>query len=31
MNENVELVPYTDDDYDFVYEVKKSSYKKMLI
>lgn len=28
MNENVELVPYTDDDYDFVYEVKKSAYKK---
>ena len=28
MNENVELVPYTDDDYDFVYEVKKNAYKK---
>ena len=28
MNENVELVPYIDDDYDFVYEVKKNAYKK---
>ena len=25
---NIELVPYTDEDYDFVYEVKKNAYKK---
>ena len=28
MNENIKLVPYTDDDYEFVYEVKKNAYKK---
>ena len=28
MNENVKIVPYTDDDYEFVYEVKKNAYKK---
>ena len=25
---DIKLVPYTDDDYDFVYEVKKNAYKK---
>lgn len=28
MNENIKLVPYTDEDYEFVYEVKKNAYKK---
>ena len=28
MNEKVNLVPYTDEDYEFVYEVKKDAYKK---
>lgn len=28
MNENIKLVPYTDADYEFVYEVKKNAYKK---
>ena len=28
MKEKMKLVPYTDDDYDFVYEVKKIAYKK---
>ena len=28
MNEEVMLVPYTDNDYEFVYEVKKNAYKK---
>ena len=28
MNKNVKIVPYTDDDYEFVYEVKKNAYKK---
>lgn len=28
MRETIELVPYTDEDYEFVYEVKKNAYKK---
>ena len=28
MNEEVMLVAYTDNDYEFVYEVKKNAYKK---
>ena len=28
MNENIKLVPYTDNDYEFVYDVKKNAYKK---
>ena len=28
MKETINLVPYTDDDYEFVYEVKKNAYKK---
>ena len=28
MNETINLVPYTDIDYDFVYDVKKNAYKK---
>lgn len=28
MNEIIKLVPYTDADYEFVYEVKKNAYKK---
>lgn len=28
MNENIILIPYTDDNYEFVYEVKKNAYKK---
>ncbi len=28
MNGNIRLIPYTDDDYEFVYEVKKDAYKK---
>lgn len=28
MNENIKLVSYTDEDYEFVYEVKKNAYKK---
>ncbi len=28
MIEMIHLVPYTDDDYEFVYEVKKNAYKK---
>lgn len=29
MNEKIKLVPYTDADYEFVYEVKKNAYKNM--
>ena len=25
---NIKLIPYTDDNYEFVYEVKKDAYKK---
>ena len=25
---NIKLIPYTDEDYEFVYEVKKNAYKK---
>ena len=28
MNNNIQLIPYTDEDYEFVYEVKKNAYKK---
>ena len=28
MEEKIKLVPYTDDDYEFVYDVKKNAYKK---
>lgn len=28
MIETINLVPYTDEDYEFVYEVKKNAYKK---
>ena len=28
MKENIKLVPYTDKDYYYVYEVKKNAYKK---
>lgn len=28
MEEIIKLKPYTDDDYEFVYEIKKNSYKK---
>lgn len=28
MEETIKLVPYTDEDYEFVYEVKKNAYKK---
>lgn len=28
MEEKIKLVSYTDDDYEFVYNVKKSAYKK---
>lgn len=28
MIDKIELVPYTDNDYEFVYEVKKNAYKK---
>ena len=28
MNIDIKLIPYTDDDYEFVYEVKKNAYKK---
>lgn len=28
MNNIIQLVPYTDEDYEFVYEVKKNAYKK---
>ena len=28
MNDIIKLVPYTDEDYEFVYEVKKNAYKK---
>ena len=28
MNTNIKLVPYKDNDYEFVYEVKKKAYKK---
>ena len=27
-NDEVKLIPYIDDDYEFVYEVKKNAYKK---
>lgn len=26
INENIKLVPYADEDYEFVYEVKKNAY-----
>ncbi len=26
--DNIKLIPYKDDDYEFVYEVKKDAYKK---
>ena len=26
--QNVKLIPYSDEDYEFVYEVKKNAYKK---
>ena len=28
MEEKIKLVSYTDDDYEFVYNVKKNAYKK---
>ena len=28
MEETIKLVPYTDDDYEFTYNVKKNAYKK---
>ena len=28
MENDIKLVPYTEDDYDFVYDVKKNAYKK---
>lgn len=28
MNEKINLIPYTNEDYNFVYEVKKNAYKK---
>ena len=28
MSEEIRLIPYTDADYEFVYEVKKNAYKK---
>ncbi len=28
IQDTINLVPYTDDDYEFVYEVKKNAYKK---
>ncbi len=28
MNNDIQLIPYTDNDYEFVYEVKKNAYKK---
>ncbi len=28
MNNDIQLIPYTDEDYEFVYEVKKNAYKK---
>ena len=28
MKKEIKLVPYTDNDYDFIYEVKKNAYKK---
>ena len=28
MNDKIELIPYVDEDYEFVYEVKKNAYKK---
>lgn len=28
IEDTINLVPYTDDDYEFVYEVKKNAYKK---
>ena len=28
MNNTYQLVPYTHENYDFVYEVKKNAYKK---
>lgn len=28
MDSNIKLIPYTDDNYEFVYEVKKNAYKK---
>ena len=28
MEDKIKLVPYTDDDYEFVYDVKKNAYKK---
>ena len=28
MEKDIKMIPYTDDDYNFVYEVKKEAYKK---
>lgn len=28
MKETIKLIPYTDEDYEFVYEIKKEAYKK---
>ena len=28
MEKEIKLVPYTDEDYEFVYKVKKNAYKK---
>lgn len=28
MKNKIELVPYTDNDYEFIYDVKKNAYKK---
>ncbi len=28
MEESIKLIPYKDEDYEFVYEVKKNAYKK---
>ena len=28
MNNDIQLIPYTDQDYEFVYKVKKNAYKK---
>ena len=28
MDDDIKLIPYTDKDYEFVYEVKKNAYKK---
>lgn len=31
MKEIIKLLPYTDDDYEFVYEVKKNAYMKYVL